>query len=96
MSLLKILGIFDGVCTVVFILTHFFPVSPGLLYIVGFYLLIKGVLFTIFFKDIASMLDMGCGLYALMIIMGFYNAFITTIAALYLAQKSILSIVRIK
>jgi hypothetical protein len=96
MALLQLLGLFDTVCIIIFVLTQFFSIPDKALYIIGAYLIIKGVLFTVMSKDIASIIDLICGLYALSIVLGFFNPIITLIVILYLAQKVVFSFIRLK
>ncbi|MBN2422099.1 hypothetical protein JXB41_02640 [Candidatus Woesearchaeota archaeon] len=95
MSIVRIFGVFDGICAILFILTHFFSLPDKALFIIAGYLIIKGTLFTVMAKDIASIIDLICGLYALMIVINVYHAIATTLVILWLAEKSIVSFIRL-
>ncbi|MBU0757305.1 MAG: hypothetical protein KKF44_04515 [Nanoarchaeota archaeon] len=95
MSLPKILGIMDAICALFFLFTHYFAVPDKALYIIAAYLFTKGLLFTVMSKDIASIIDLCAGLYALMITMGISIPVITTVVVVFLAQKAALSLVRL-
>jgi hypothetical protein len=88
--LVKLLGILDlFIAIMIFAHTN---VSKKALLIIGFYLIIKGLLFGIM-EDIASYVDIGVGVYVLLMAAGFSLGIFTVIAGLYLIQKGLLSIV---
>ena len=87
MALLFLLSFFDFLCILVFVLVQFLTIPIKILYIIGAYLIIKGVLFTVLAKDIASIIDLICGLYALIITLGYSSHIATTLVIIYLLQK---------
>jgi hypothetical protein len=80
--IVKILGIIDGLCALAFVLAQFFFMQP-VLYVIAAYLIVKGILFAIMAQDVASIVDI------------ISLAFVTTMAALYLAQKCFFSLIRL-
>ncbi|MBN1503284.1 hypothetical protein JW930_07130 [Candidatus Woesearchaeota archaeon] len=92
MVLLKLFGIIDLLAVILFVLSAFFGVKHILLYVVAAYLIIKGTLFTVMSRDIASMIDIICGFYALTITLGVKNNIVNGIIVLYLAQKVFFSL----
>jgi len=92
--MIKALGVIDGVCAVLFVISQFFTLPAMVFYVTGGYLIAKGTLFTVMAQDIASILDIICGLYALSISIGFIWPWFTTIVSLYLLQKAAFSLIR--
>ncbi|MBD3203378.1 hypothetical protein GF327_03730 [Candidatus Woesearchaeota archaeon] len=94
MILIKMLGILDALCALVLVFSNFFLIREIYFFLIGSYLLFKGVVFTILSKDPASILDILCGLYALSITLSIENGIVTTLVILYLGQKAAFSFIR--
>jgi len=91
--ILKVLGILDilsGICFWLNIVFKFFP--DYFIFIISFYLIIKGVLF-ILSKDIASILDILSGIIIYASLTFSIPFFIVVIIAFFLIQKGILSLI---
>ncbi|MFH0874698.1 MAG: hypothetical protein V1859_02085 [archaeon] len=93
---LKFLGALDGACAFAFIASQYINLPNLPFYVIGIYLIFKGVLFTVLSSDPASIIDICCGLYAFLITLGLQHPFPTTIATFYLLQKAVFSFVRIR
>lgn len=90
MSLVKLLGILDLFTGVALLFAAIFP-RIILFYCAG-YLILKGFVFAVG-GDIISWLDVFCGAYALIASWGVTSGVISVIAALYLLQKSLFSLI---
>lgn len=89
--MIKILGIFDIIASLLFFFTIFFTIPKILLYIVGIYLLIKGAIFLIS-ADIASILDVLSGIVILTATIFSIPKIIIAIVSVFLIQKGIFSL----
>ncbi|MEM2121772.1 MAG: hypothetical protein QXU20_03905 [Candidatus Woesearchaeota archaeon] len=87
---LKILGIFDFFVAIVLASSSFLPLN--VLKQAGIFLLLKGLFFS-FTKDIASILDVLCATYIILVSFGISSPFISIIVFIYLLQKALYSIV---
>lgn len=94
-GVVKFLGILDAVAALVFLMAQFFTPPQKVLYYTAIYLIGKGVLFAVMFHDIASVIDVGCGFYSLIISLGLSNSIVTTLAFLYLTQKAVFSFIKL-
>ncbi|GEM_PF-3906413 len=89
----KTLGIMDLVTVIILMGAAAFP-QKMLLY-AGLYLLIKGLVFIMASKDIASYGDAISGAYMALMAFGLTKPFITTAVLIYLGQKTFLTFVKI-
>jgi len=89
----KIMGACDLVCGFIILIVSFSLISlpHRSLFLAALYLVGKGVIFGVISKDIASLLDIASGLYALILLIGLSSHLIAILIFLYLAQKFILS-----
>ena len=87
--IVKILGGLDFIAVVIIFFSSLFP-QKVMLYAAG-YLLFKGVLFAMG-GDIASMLDILCGVYAVFLSYGISSTIITAVVLIYLMQKVVFSL----
>lgn len=89
----KTLGILDLITVLVLMGAAIFP-QKMLLY-AGLYLMIKGLLFIMASKDIASYGDAISGAYMALMAFGLTMPFITTAVLIYLGQKTFLTFIKI-
>ena len=89
----KTLGTLDLLAVILLIGAAIFPKS--LLLYAGAYLLLKGIIFIITSKDIASYGDALSGAYLALLSFGTNIEIIGTIVLIYLAQKTLLTFVKI-
>ncbi len=89
----KTLGTLDLLSVILLIGAAIFPKS--LLLYAGVYLLLKGIIFIITSKDIASYGDALSGAYLALLSFGTSIEIIGTIVLIYLAQKTVLTFVKI-
>ena len=87
--LLKLLALADFVAVFSLILVNYLP--HNLVIIMGIYLILKGLFFTLLGGDVINMLDFACGIYHVLAVFGFSHWIITTIVSLYVLQKSFAS-----
>ena len=91
--IVKILGLLDIFSAVIFWLSALFNFIPdSFILLAGFYLIAKGVVFLIS-KDIASIIDVICGVLILVSANMVLPFIIVSIISLFLIQKGIFSIV---
>ena len=89
----RILGIFDIICSIVLIISSFFP-NP-LTRIAGIYLIVKGVLFGVILGigygglNFVSIIDAAIGVYMLL---GISHGFFNVVFFIFLIQKGIFSL----
>jgi hypothetical protein len=86
--LIKILGVADLLSAVAVILLHYHIIGWRLGFLFVAYLIIKGWLFR---ENIASIMDILCGIYMFVMLFGF-TTIISWVVAIYLFQKSVFSI----
>ncbi|MBS3175104.1 hypothetical protein J4440_04445 [Candidatus Woesearchaeota archaeon] len=87
--ILKLLGITDLLVLVSLLLVSYLPET--LVIIMAVYLIIKGVIFTLF-GDPISLADIFCGLYIVSAAYGLAHWSITLIIIVFILQKSVVSI----
>ena len=87
--IVKLLGGFDLIAVIVIFFSSIFP-QKLLLYAAG-YLLFKGMFFAMG-GDIASIIDVLCGVYVVLISYGISSSFITVLVLIYLVQKVVFSL----
>ncbi|HIG95890.1 TPA: hypothetical protein HA249_03290 [Candidatus Woesearchaeota archaeon] len=91
MSLAKLLAIVDLVAVFAILASPILP-TKVIMYCAG-YLILKGGLFAITSYDIASMLDVICGIIIMLLAFDISNGTVNLIVLLYLVQKILLSFV---
>jgi len=91
MLIIKLFGSLDIFSAIIVWLSIFKFIPTPLLLLVGFYLLVKGVVF-LFSADIASILDIICSIIIFLSLSFAMPALITIIVALFLLQKGIFSL----
>jgi len=90
--IIKIFGILDLITAVIFGLSHFFHFIPKtMMFIIAGYLIIKGAIF-LFSKDIASVIDIGCGIVILLSVFLSISPLIFIITLIFLIQKGLFSL----
>ena len=87
--LLKFLALADFVAVFSLVLVNYLP--HNMVIIMGIYLILKGLFFTLISGDFISMLDFACGIYHVLAVFGFSYWIITTIVAIYVLQKAFIS-----
>ncbi|MEK6948158.1 MAG: hypothetical protein AABX19_02845 [Nanoarchaeota archaeon] len=87
--LLKVLALADFIAVFSLVLVNYLP--HNLVIIMGIYLILKGLFFTLIGGNFISMLDFACGIYHVLAVFGFSYWLITTIVAVYVLQKSFVS-----
>ena len=87
--LLKLLALADFVAVFSLIFVNYLP--HNLVIIMGIYLILKGLFFTLLGGDVVNMLDFTCGVYHVLTVFGFSYWFITAIVAIYVLQKAFIS-----
>ena len=85
--ILKIMGLFDFVTALMFVLLHYGLLSSGTGMFGVAWLFFKAVICR---GDVASFIDAAAGIYLLLIMAGFHT-FLTYVFALYLLQKVVFS-----
>jgi hypothetical protein len=88
MIVIKFLGLMDLLTGLFIILGNYHAVSARILLLFLIYLIIKGVLFR---GDIASFIDLGIAVYMIILIF-FPITIISFLAAIYLFQKGVFSL----
>lgn len=88
--IMKIMGIMDFIAVVGILFAFIMPAK--LLFYIGAYLIIKGGTFA-YLGNIVSLIDVFCGLYALLLIAGVSFTVVTVLVLLYLAQKALFSLI---
>jgi hypothetical protein len=86
--MIKFFGIADLLTAIIIVLLQFSIVSWNIAFIFAAYVIVKGLIFR---DSIASYLDIGCGIYMIMMFFGL-KIFLAYIVALYLAQKGVVSL----
>lgn len=87
--IVKFLGGLDFLAVIVIFFSSIFP-QKALMYAAG-YLLFKGGFFAMG-GDIASILDILCGIYVIFIAYGISSTVITVVVLIYLMQKVVFSL----
>ena len=87
--IVKILGLADFISIFSLIFVDFLP--QKLVIIMGVYLILKGLFFTLISGDMVSMFDVGCGIYHFMATLGVSHWIITSIVVLFIFQKAFIS-----
>ena len=91
--IIKILGILDLIAAVIFGLSYYFHFVPrGLMFFIAGYLILKGGIFLLT-KDIASVIDVGCGVVVLVSVFFSVSMLVFIITLIFLLQKGIFSLV---
>jgi hypothetical protein len=91
--IIKIFGILDLIAAIIFGLSHYFHFIPRTMtFIIAGYLIVKGAIFLLS-KDIASLIDVGCGLVILLSIFLSISHLLFIITLIFLVQKGIFSLV---
>ncbi len=86
--IVKLLGLVDLLTAVLAVFAHIGFIPTSVLKIFAVYLIIKGA---IFIKSFTSILDLGCGVYLLLMFFFNMHSFIVYLVALYLFQKAVFS-----
>jgi len=90
--IIKIFGILDLIAALIFGLSYYFDIIPhGLMFFFAGYLIVKGAIF-LFSKDIASFIDIGCGLVLLGSVFLSISPLIFIITLIFLIQKGTFSL----
>jgi len=90
--IIKIFGILDLIAAIIFGLSYYFHFIPKtIIFIIAGYLIIKGAIF-LFSKDIASIIDVGCGIVILLSIFLSISNLIFIITLIFLIQKGVFSL----
>jgi hypothetical protein len=90
--IIKIFGVLDLISALIFGLSYYFHFIPKtMMFFVSGYLIIKGAIF-LFSKDIASFIDVGCGVTILLSIFFSISHLIFIIALIFLIQKGLFSL----
>ena len=79
-------GVMDFLASIAFLLISF-GWFKGFAVFMAIYLIIKGI---IFFTDIVSWVDLACGIYLLLIVLG-VSASLSILCIIWLLQKAIIS-----
>jgi|ETNmetMinimDraft_2_1059921.scaffolds.fasta_scaffold269888_1 hypothetical protein len=82
--IVKLLGGFDLIAVIIIFFSAIFP-QKLILYAAG-YLLFKGIIFAMG-GDIASIIDVLCGVYVVLLSYGISSTLVTVIVLVYLVQK---------
>lgn len=89
--MIRILGAVDLISAILFFLSRATDIlSEKIVWLIGAYLIIKGVLF-VFSKDIASALDILCGIVILLSLAISIHSVIILMVYIYLIQKAVFS-----
>jgi len=90
--IIKIFGILDIISAIIFGLSYYFHFIPRtLMFIIAGYLILKGAIF-LFTMDIASVIDVGCGVVILLSVFLSISHLIFIITLIFLLQKGIFSL----
>jgi hypothetical protein len=89
-AILKGLAILDTISLLSISLHWIIP--QKILFYVLLYLIIKGLFFVLVSNDFASYIDIFCGLYVGLLILGISVSFISVLCVVYLAQKAAFSL----
>ncbi|MDP2908827.1 MAG: hypothetical protein Q8N77_03395 [Nanoarchaeota archaeon] len=87
MVFLKLMGLMDLLTVTTLLLFKYGIIQQKFLIVAVAYLIIKGV---IFFRDIASIVDVGVAVVFILAMFGIYNV-LTWIAVLWVLQKAVFS-----
>lgn len=87
MVFLKLMGLMDLLTVTTLLLFKYGIIQQKFLIVAVAYLIIKGV---IFFRDIASIVDVGVAVIFILALFGIYNV-LTWIAVLWVLQKAVFS-----
>jgi len=87
--ILKILGLADF--TAAFSLMFFSYLPRNLVVVMGLYLIIKGLFFTLLGGNMVSMLDCAAGIYHVMATYGLGHWVLTSIIVIFVFQKAFVS-----
>lgn len=90
--IIKLLGFLDIVAAILFFINNsFFNILPtSIILVVAIYLIIKGVIFVIS-ADMASIIDIACGIVILSSAFFVLPRLVAVIVAVYLVQKGVFS-----
>jgi len=90
--IIKIFGVLDLIAAVIFGLSYYFHFIPRtMIFVIAGYLIVKGAIF-LFSKDIASVIDIGCGLIILLSVFLNISHLVFIITLIFLAQKGLFSL----
>ncbi|MBT3721042.1 hypothetical protein HN789_06460 [archaeon] len=78
--------ILDLLTVIILILSNILP--NNLILYSGIYLFLKGIIFIIISKDIASVIDFICGIYMVIMFFNFKIYFLTVLCIIWLLQKT--------
>lgn len=84
----RILGLIDLLTALSVVLLRF-GIAKTMALALAIYLIIKGI---IFIKNITSMIDIAAGVVVLIAALGYFTPIITWIAAIWIAQKGVISL----
>ena len=88
--LMKIFGVFDLFCS----LSILYPILPEPVIVkLGSLLTLKGLVFAMTTADVASIIDIFCGIYIVAFAFGYVFSPISFIVIIYLVQKGLFSLV---
>ena len=91
--IIKIFGVLDLIAAIIFGLSYYFNFIPRtMMFIIAGYLIVKGAIF-LFAMDIASVIDVVCGLIILLSIFISISPLIFIITLIFLIQKGLFSLV---
>lgn len=91
MLILKLMGLMDLASALFLLLEHFGIIGPFFRPLIGFAIYLLGKAF-MYRGDIASIIDLGCGIYLIAAFFGL-KTFIVFIVAAYLIQKAFFSMI---
>ncbi len=89
--IIKILAIADILAIIALLGSSLLP--QNIIILMGLYLIIKGLVFTLLYRNIISFLDSVCGFYLILAAFSFAHWIPTTIVLIYLGQKAFFSLV---
>lgn len=90
--IIKIFGILDLISALIFGLSYYFHFIPRtMMFFFSGYLIIKGAIF-LFSRDIASFVDIGCGIIILLSVFLSISHLIFIITIIFLIQKGAFSL----
>jgi hypothetical protein len=91
--MIKVLGVLDIISAIVLVIRYFFENLPDkIIWVFGIYLVVKGAIFLLS-RDIASILDVACGLIFIVAIFIPLSYGFMIFTVVFLIQKGIFSFV---
>lgn len=89
--IIKVFGILDLISALIFGLSYYFNIIPrSLIFFFAGYLILKGAIF-LFSRDIASFIDVGCGIVMFISVFFSVSHLIFIITLIFLIQKGLFS-----